>query len=137
MDKIIWVDEYSVGHKTLDIQHKELIELINKLYEYRNESIDSETINDIITELLKFQNHHLEYEEELLKSLGYPGYKEHKASHAEYTKTISGYTIEAIIKKNIRPIDYLKFIKHWLFDHILVEDMKFKPFLQSKLNMPD
>jgi len=131
MDKISWSDKFSVGLKSIDEQHIKIIELINTLIEHQNAPLDSDIMMDTITKLLKYSSQHLEYEEKLLKSLEYPVYKEHKELHSEYVETISGYTIEAINSKKIDVIVFLNFLKHWWSEHILIEDMKFKPFLMT------
>jgi hemerythrin len=129
MNKISWTDKFSVGYESLDNQHMKIIQLINTLIDHRDMPINSEVMEDIIGELLKYSSQHLEYEENLLQSLEYPEYQEHKKLHAEYVETIAGYTIEAINTKVIKTPVFLNFLKYWWAEHILKEDMKFKPFL--------
>lgn len=129
MQKISWSDKFSVGFESIDNQHAKIIQLINTLIEHQNDSMDSKIMVDTIAELLKYSSQHLEYEEKLLKSLEYPEYTQHKEFHVEYVEVIAGYSIEAITTKNMSPTVFMEFLKHWWTEHILKEDMKFKPFL--------
>jgi len=129
MEKISWSDKYSVGYKDIDNQHMKIIQLINTLIENKNASVNSKVMEDILSELLKYSSQHLAYEENLLMSLEYPECIEHKELHKEYVDTMSEYTIDAISNKSIDTSIFLKFLKYWWTEHILKEDMKFKPFL--------
>jgi hemerythrin len=133
MNKITWKKEYNIGHEEIDDQHKNIVELINKL----DESASPEISTSIISQVNGYVRHHLNYEEELLKTLDYPGFEQHKELHIHYSKEISNLTIKATFLDDFAPAQLLEFLKKWWDNHILVEDMKYKAFLQRKLNQAD
>jgi len=130
MNKITWKDEYSIGHEEIDDQHKKIVELINEL----DESDSPEITTSIISKVNGYVRHHLDYEEQLLQSLGYPEFEQHKELHIHYSKEISNLTVQATFLDNFAPAELLEFLKQWWDNHILIEDRKYKAFIQSKLN---
>jgi hemerythrin len=131
MDKIRWKDDYSVGHKELDNQHKKLIAIINRLLENPEALISSQTIADVLSELTHYVDKHFEYEERLLADIGYPCYEVHRDQHLQYHEQIAEILMKAAFEKLRGISELLHLLQHWWIDHILLEDMKYKPFLEQ------
>lgn len=131
MEKIIWKDEYSVGHQELDNQHKELIVIINKLLENPDALITSQTISDVLSELTQYVDKHFEYEEQLMKDIDYPDCEAHRNQHIEYHEKIAEILMKAAFERLSAISELLHLLQHWWIDHILQEDMKYKPFLKQ------
>jgi len=130
--KIIWTDEYSVGVQELDKQHQRLIGSINALSDLVNNdeivTLESEPYNVLIW----FAREHLHYEEFLLKKHSYPLTVQHKKQHEFYLDGLDALT-EPIKKTGGVPAKVCyDFACDWLIQHILVEDMKYKPFFEEK-----
>jgi len=134
MNKMIWSDDYSVGNKTLDEQHQKILCLINTLQEHVNHSVEHKVITETLYEMIKYSNQHLGYEESLLNELGYSGLGEHKKSHYHYLQKIAEIAIEASdeLKDQVAFEELLLFLQSWWTNHVLVEDMEYKAFLESK-----
>jgi len=76
-----WKDQYSVGIAAVDYEHKELIDLINKLYaEFAKEGADSCT-EAFFGDLLKGISAHFALEERYMREHRYDQLAEHKADH--------------------------------------------------------
>jgi hemerythrin len=131
MNKITWKDEYSIGHEKIDDQHKKIVDLINEL----DESDSPEITTSIISKVNGYVRQHLDYEEQLLKSLEYPEFEQHKELHTQYAKEISNLTVKATFLDDFAPGELLEFLKKWWDNHILVEDKKYKNFIHNKLNL--
>ncbi len=133
MNKIEWKDEYSVGVDELDEQHKKIIAMINLLNENQSEKSQVEVVRNVLIEMMKYSKYHLDYEEGLLAQNDYPDYKNHKNSHLDYMMAYSSLSIEIMKhEKDQVPKNLLDFLNNWWTHHILVEDMKYKPFFQEK-----
>lgn len=132
MDKITWKDEYSVGHQELDNQHKELIKAINKLLDRPDALISSQTISDVLSEVTRYVDKHFEYEEQLLKDSHYPDYKAHRDQHLEYNEKIAEILMKAVFERQSAVSDLLDLLQEWWINHILIDDMKYKPFFEKK-----
>jgi len=131
--KITWSDDYSVGDKKIDQQHKKIISFINTLVEHSEERISSEIIVDTLDELMKYASEHLEYEEKRLTELKYPELNEHIKHHQHYLETITEFNISASNNDTKSLNKLIRFLTQWWSEHILHEDMKYKPLVQSNI----
>ena len=133
LDKIIWSEDFSVGCEALDEQHKKIVELINILIVHHNASVHSETIAYVINELMLYSLHHLEYEEKLLEELQYPEFPQHKEDHSKYKGKVVDIVLKVSKDNKETPVELLEFLQEWWSNHILKEDMAYKPFLENYL----
>ena len=132
MQEIIWNDDYSVGVQQLDEQHKKIISFINRLVNDTNLSVYSESLNEALTEMLKYSIEHLRYEENLLKENDYPDFDSHKQFHEDYIKRSSEFSISAMDSDYRVPTEVISYLRDWWEHHILEEDMKYKEFFKAK-----
>jgi hemerythrin len=81
MPLLQWKDEYSVGINAVDYEHKQLIELINRL----SEEIDAEgskvTVPAFFGDLLRGISAHFALEERFMRERRYGNLEPHKADH--------------------------------------------------------
>jgi len=132
MKEINWTDEFSVGVAQLDEQHKKIIELINRLIQEQGLSVHSETLQDALSEMLKYSGQHLRYEEKLLRENNYPDFEDHEKFHEAYMEKVGGFSISAFDADNRVPKEVIEYLKNWWENHILNEDMKYKSFFNDK-----
>ena len=132
MQEIIWNDDYSVGVQQLDEQHKKIISFINTLVNDNNLSVHSESLNEVLTEMLKYSIEHLRYEENLLKENNYPEFDSHKQFHEDYIERSSEFSISAMDSDYRVPTGVISYLRDWWEHHILKEDMKYKEFFRAK-----
>ncbi len=133
MDKITWSEKFSVGDTSLDSQHVYIIDLINRLIDCENHPANPDLISDTLSEINDYSRYHLEYEENLLEKLEYPEYNEHKIFHLEYLEKTTDFSSKGSPFDNKLTLEMLDFLTDWWLNHILVEDIKYKPFLEQKL----
>ena len=62
-----WSEKFILGIPEIDQQHKQIVDLINKLSDLRNKEADNEGLDELINELISYTKTHLSYEENLLK----------------------------------------------------------------------
>jgi hemerythrin len=132
MDPIIWNDEkLSVGHEQIDNQHKELIRHLNNLIALQKEPFDPERQYAILADLEKYVEKHLYYEEALLRKQGYPALEDHEMLHSQYMMELEMWASMLEDEDPELPKRMCGFIQTWLVEHIMGEDMKFKPYVKS------
>ena len=125
---IIWNDAYSVGIEIIDNQHKELVRLINKLYNlYLNKETDN--IFEIISALKDYTHYHFSAEEKLFKEKNYPKADEHIKIHNEFITEVNKLAEEYKNNPNVLSIKAMTLLQRWLTNHILVEDKKYVRYL--------
>jgi hemerythrin len=76
-----WKDHYSVGIKAVDHEHKELIELINRLYDELMAKEESLTASAFFGDLIKAISAHFALEERFMRERGYDQLPQHKEDH--------------------------------------------------------
>jgi hemerythrin-like metal-binding protein len=130
MPKIVWDDSFSVGIRTLDEHHKYLASLINRLSDSASGTAHSEAVVDVISELVQYAMYHFRHEEELMAVHNYPNRYKHSGEHTQFCEVITETTYGAT--RGIIDITLLvAYLIRWWKNHILHEDMQFKPFFAS------
>lgn len=126
-----WRDEYSVGVWTLDAQHKQLIGFINDLQVAIVSGRAKQTVDEMMQKLSVYAKTHLETEERILRTHGYPDFVQHKAQHDAYTLKMQRLREHHGAGQTIS-IELLKFLKEWWSHHILKVDHQYAEFLTSR-----
>jgi len=134
-DKIIvaWQNSYSVGIRLVDEQHKELINLTNKLFvscmagQERSRQIFLDTIHSTVD----YVGYHFGTEEKVMERINYPGYKEHKKEHTDFVREVFDKVEEFNSGKIFVPLSFVYFLRDWVLHHIAVSDRKLGDFLQA------
>jgi len=76
-----WQENMSVGNLTIDTQHKQLVNIINKLGDAMQQGKAADVINDIVRELVGYTVRHFRDEELLFAATDYPHTALHKEKH--------------------------------------------------------
>ena len=125
IDIFPWDDHFKTGFDTVDIQHKKLVKILNKLATNIAYESDEESLNNILDELQEYAIYHFTTEEAIWdkylpdEALS----KEHKEVHQRFIDTIESLKNE----KESKPISEIKdealeFLAKWLASHILDTD---------------
>lgn len=81
-------DNLVTGNEMIDSHHKELIGRMNKLLDSCERSNEKQVAVNTLDYLADYTDYHFSAEEELQKSIEYPGYEQHKTQHEAFKKTI-------------------------------------------------
>lgn len=131
METINWKNEFSVGVTEFDNQHKKLLVMINRLIADQKELTDPAMVADLLTEMTDYAEEHFRAEEHLMFEYGYDRKDQQEADHKAFIeKTRRFTTVE--LGPNILSTALLDYLGHWLINHILKEDMRYKDFFISK-----
>ncbi len=132
MPLIEWTNELSVNVRSIDEQHKKLIGMINDLHDAMREGKGSRITGDTVKNLIDYTKTHFAYEEQLMKSNGYPGFLAHKAEHEKMVARVLEFDRKIGESTTILPTELARFLKDWLTVHILNTDKRYGPFLAEK-----
>lgn len=133
MALIVWNEErYGVDIKEIDDQHKQLIDVINKLQSAMSEGKGKETLGSILGEMARYAKGHFATEEKIMETHGYAGYDDQKKKHKDFVAKAMTLKSDFDSGKLTLSIDTLKFLRDWLDTHIATEDQKYKAFLNDK-----
>ena len=129
---IEWSDSLSVGVRELDDQHKELVRLVNVLYEALKAGRGREALKDILGGLVRYTKVHFATEERFFNRLGYPEKDEHIQQHRKLVDQVLEFKKKVDSGQDMISVNLLDFLKDWLINHIQVSDKKYGPFLSRR-----
>lgn len=133
MPILSWTEEYSVGVKKIDEQHKHLFDMINEAHDSAGSVSDEEVLNKLIAGMDEFANTHFAMEEGLMEKHGYPKTDEHKRQHNDFRmRTMITKTMQPGEGAELNAIKVFQYLADWLNDHILEIDMEMADFLKDK-----
>lgn len=83
MSLIEWKERYSLGVPEVDHEHRELIDLINDLYDSLRHTPSDADVADFLGELYTRIAAHFALEEKIMLDCNYDEYAEHKTDHEQ------------------------------------------------------
>ena len=130
---VTWSSSYSVGIALIDDQHKELINLVNDMYNHVNnddEEAERAYFQSVIRQVVDYVKIHFATEEKIMKGTKFQGYAEHKRVHDSFILNV----VDTIRKfeegsKWVPLISFTNFIKDWILTHIAIMDKQYFEYL--------
>jgi hemerythrin-like metal-binding protein len=128
-----WSDKYSVGNSAMNDHHKNLFNILNKLYDL-DESDIKFNIGHILNDLISYTEYHFREEEILMEKAQYVGLASQKNAHCEFVNRLKEYRDK--VKNNA---DMSIFVANevamtateWLKVHILKMDKDYEKSLRD------
>lgn len=81
MSLIEWKDEFSVGVTAVDLEHRELIELINDLHALMGQGASQQQVMSSLGEIFAQISAHFALEEKFMRETEYEHFPSHKDDH--------------------------------------------------------
>lgn len=129
--KVVWSSKFESGHEGIDAQHKELFDDSNEIFE---SILSIKTKEEQLESLMKIMDdlkEHFDYEEEVLREIGYPEVNYHAVSHMNLINS-SKLFIEKFEKEEVEVIEVLNFlIFEVIADHLYRQDRLYFPYLEK------
>ena len=127
-----WSEKYQVGITFADVQHKQLVDIINRLHQAVVDGKGRMVIGRTLDELIRYTQAHFAAEEKVLQSCGYPDFVALHSEHERLAYAVLEF-YQKLMGNEVGMNTYsLGFLKDWLGEEILDVDMKFAPFLKGK-----
>jgi len=127
-----WDDEYSVGVKKFDRQHKKIFKVINDLHSAMKEGKSKENMGVILKRLENYADKHFTDEEDYMEKYDYSDLENQKEQHEHYIAKISEFREEYDKGNMTISMDMMNFLKDWLKNHINGTDKKYSDFFEDK-----
>jgi hemerythrin len=132
MSIIKWSEDLQIGIGNIDQQHRELINIINELHLAVEYSEGEEVILAIIDKLHAYADTHFRDEEDLLERNDYPGKVDHVVEHREFIAKLDELRERFHSNSEVLTVHIRNFLLSWFFNHIRINDMGYKHFLEQK-----
>lgn len=136
LSSLDWKEEYSVGFKLIDEQHKRLFTIYNQLVaikqnEVRSKKVDPDVLKKIVAELVDYVHIHFLVEEEVMRVYGYRDLADHKKLHEQFAELVDGVATDFQKDQLVLINSFVIRIKNWLVHHVLEEDHKYKEIFKK------
>jgi len=80
---LTWSVQFETGDESVDHEHREMIELLNRLYERLQQPDADDTVAAFLGEVFANISAHFALEESIMRGARYDGYAAHKEDHEE------------------------------------------------------
>lgn len=129
-----WSDSLSVGIKSIDEQHRQLLEITNALFTACLEGEDAarEFFIKSARKAAEYVQSHFRAEEALLEKAGYPGLGEHRAEHEKFVKELIAQVRNFEAGLKFVPNNFARFLRDWVLTHIAIMDKKYALFFAQR-----
>jgi len=122
---VTWSATYSVGIKLIDDQHKELLNLVNDMYNHVNnddEEAERAYFKGVIRQVVDYVKIHFATEEKIMRGTKFQGYAGHKKVHDTFILSVVDIIQKFDEGKRVPLINFTNFIKDWILTHIAIMD---------------
>ena len=127
---IEWNEKLAIGNADIDADHQHLIKLINA-YERAVASENLKLLGPAFQSLEDYAIEHFEREERLMNAVHYPNRRPHRMAHQELLKLVRKKHEEISSGAKVDIDKLSKFLRDWLIDHVVREDMQLKPYVMG------
>ncbi len=128
---IEWSESFSVGVPLIDRDHRVLVDLINQLPAALDGDESRWVVGSVLGGLWDYTEYHFAREEALQEAAGYPDLPAHHGHHValkdEVRRHMDHYDADP---EGMDKAALLAFMQNWLIEHILQEDMTYRPFVE-------
>lgn len=130
--------EYYTGILSIDQEHARLFELVQETHNLLNNDIlmdKTDSLTDLISELINYTRTHFSHEEAYMESIQYPHIAFHAAQHRQFESKLLEFDLDSIAEdydeQNEAVENLLDFLVTWLINHIMKVDMLYTEKHQS------
>jgi len=126
-----WSPEYSVNIKTIDDQHRELVNILNRLFVAVSRREGDKAIAGILDALVSYTETHFALEERLMQQAKYADTEAHIKEHKKLLAQLDQLCKKHMIEEKPIYFEMLNFLKTWLKEHIRGVDTRYSAALQE------
>jgi len=126
-----WSPEYSVGIQTIDDQHLELVNILNRLFVAVSKREGDKVIAEILDALTGYTQTHFALEERLLQQAKYKDFDAHKEEHRKLLEQLDQLCKKHLLEEKPIYFEMLNFLRTWLKEHIQGVDTKYSAALKE------
>ena len=129
--QLSWSSAMATGIRQIDLQHQELIELINALDRACGAGDAQAALSEALPRLAAYVLFHFGTEEELMRASGIASdhFALHKSQHQDFAERIRAQGADSDAAARLP--EFVEFLKAWLVEHIMGTDRKLVAVLRA------
>jgi hemerythrin len=131
---IKWTSALETGVDLFDSQHKELVRIINTLYNSIKNNEGNQILERTLNELVEYTVFHFNAEEKAFANHGYTNKHDHVKSHDKLKAAVGQFLANYKQGKEVIGFNLMSFLQDWLKNHIMHEDKLYGKHLGPKMN---
>jgi hemerythrin-like metal-binding protein len=131
MSLITWNEHLSVGIERFDLEHREMIAVINDLDAAMQRGEGAQALGDLLRRLVDYTRRHFRSEEETLEAHGYPDLDAHRREHRSLEEQVLDLQDAYEGGRRSLSVQTMTFLRDWLKNHIMGCDHRYGPFLRG------
>lgn len=132
MQPLTWKEQFKVGVKEIDEQHRHLLEIINQIIASIEKKNEWQTTSSIIDSLINYAYNHFATEERYMSEGEYPELTWHVGLHLEFIRKVFAMSEEVTLKGAEIQREMLSYVTTWYPNHVLGVDRKYIQYLSKK-----
>jgi hemerythrin len=123
---------YALGIEEIDLQHRELVEMINDAYDAAAAgTATTEGLRELVERMAAYAEKHFATEEDWMRETGYEAAEGHGSYHAAFVDKAQEYLAALCAGRAPRPEEVFRYLADWLSAHILEVDLAFGRWLKA------
>lgn len=126
MEHILWTPALEIGVPLIDGQHRELLDMANRLMDAVDSGQGLSATELAATSLARYISTHFRDEEAYMESVGYPKFQMHKNAHTSLLDLVIHYLDMLRENQAMTRADVGEFLGTWVVGHIINFDLKLK-----------
>lgn len=133
--RIRWSSDLETGIRAIDLQHEELIGMLNELDVAYSGGCELAVLESVLQRLGAYAEFHFGTEESLMAMLpeSDPHAEEHLRQHSGFIEQLSRIRAESSQDAPQTMGSLIDFLNEWLYEHILKNDRHLGALLSQKL----
>lgn len=133
--RLVWNEALRIGIQEIDLQHQELIDIINELDAASEEGHAADEINQGIARLFAYVFFHFETEESIIRSqsVGSLHADRHVEEHHQFVSHLEAFKQLSPERQHQALPPLIDYLKHWLLAHVMGTDKELARSIGSAL----
>jgi len=130
---VTWSKTFSVGIRSMDNQHKELLNLVNDMYNHviGDEKEENAYFKKVVKKTVSYIKTHFADEEKILKSIKFHGYFDHKRAHDSFILKVVDNVRDYENGKRVNLTSFTHFLREWILTHIAIMDKQYFEYFKK------
>ena len=121
-----WGEELATGIEVIDEHHRYLFELTNDLFEVVTQKRGAGRVVRVLEALLQYVEVHFRAEERMMAHHGFAALERQQAQHRHFEARLHAFYNELRRNPITAPLSILLYLRDWLVQHILHEDVQLR-----------